>query len=258
MASTYSYTGAPDPLATGYQGGATGVESDYQLRQILAQMAAQAQSQGMNLATADQIQAAKGDLSGALGGYKNLMTNGMYSPDDENAILSNRVQQVNNTTQAMQQNLNAENASRGLGANAGASAALGMAGQFNAAGQRGQAYGDIKSQQAQSKVTGLQGYAGVSGTLAGYDAQATRQAPNTSAYMDLYNQFRNATIGPDGANFASSGAPAAGGYGGGPVATLTKGSVGTSGGFSPFTPVAASTAPQLPAKKKNPVFNYAY
>jgi hypothetical protein len=228
-----------DPLAINYQGGATGVTNDYDLRQLFAQMAGQSLNQGMNLPSATQIQTAKGDLTGALSGYQNLMTNGMFTPDEMAAITSNNVQQVNNTTQAMQQNLNAANQARGVHGNAGQSAALDMAGQFQAAGARGKAASDIATQQANSRVTGLNGYAGLSGTMAGLDTQAVKQDPNSSQYMDLYNKFRNATIGPDGANFASAGT--AGTASGGPVAS------------APTTSLSFNPTP-----KKNNSFNYAY
>jgi len=248
--------GTTDPLAVTYQGGATGVQNDYDLRQLFAQMAGQSLNQGMNLPGAAQIQAAKGDLSGALAGYQNLMNNGMYTPDEIAAITSNSVQQVNNTTQAMQQNLNAANQARGVHGNAGQSAALDLYGQFQAAGARGKAASDIASQQANSRVTGLNGYAGLSGTMAGLDSQSVKSDPNSSQYMDLYNKFRNATIGPDGANFASAGTA---GTGGGSSYQITPNNPADISKFGIGQLIAGNPIPSsTPGKKKTNTFNYAY
>lgn len=187
-----------------YRGGATGVTNDFDLRQMFAQMAGQGLTAGMNMPTAEQIERARGDFGQALSGYQNLATNGMYTGGEMDAILSNRVQQVNNSTKAMQQNINAQMAARGMGGNAGAQAALSMAGQFNAAGQRGQQYGDLMSEQAQSRVAGLEGLTGVSGALAGLASMPTRMDVDENDYMKLYDQWRNSQIGYDGAKWGTA------------------------------------------------------
>src|SRR5690606_29050884 len=150
----------------GYRAGAAGVESDLGLRDYFAQMAAQAQAQNAGLPTAQQITNARGDLSGILGQYQGLANDGMYRPDEQSAILSNRRQQVNNSTRAMQQNVNAMMQQRGVSGNAGINAAISMGGQFEGAGQRGNQYADLMREQAQSRLTGMEGVAGISGQMA--------------------------------------------------------------------------------------------
>lgn len=186
-----------------YRGGATGVGADFGLRDYFAQMEAQDYAANGGRPTQDQIGQSRQDLAGAYGGYQNLYNNGMYSPQEQSQILSGRVQQINATTQAMQQNLNNQIAQRGLSKNAGAAAAMGMQGQFAAAGQRGQAYGDIMEQQAQSRIAGLGGMAGIAGQMAQYAAMPTAK-DNRQTYADMYDQWRNAKIGYNGAKWGSA------------------------------------------------------
>jgi len=186
-----------------YRGGATGVQEDFDLREFFAQMAAQATLEGQDKPSAEQIERARGEFALPQQAYEALAREGMYSDADEAAILSSRVQNVNNTTKALQQNLNASLASRGQGGNAGAAAALGMAGQFNAAGQRGQAYADTLQEDAESKIKGLEGFTDIAGGLATLDSQATKYDVDSGQYMDLYDQYRNAAVGYDGAKWAT-------------------------------------------------------
>jgi len=194
----------------GYRAGAAGVESDLGLRDYYAQRAADSLGQGLDRWTDEDRERARQDLQDPLNRYRNLADNGMYSGADMSAILSGRVQQVNRATDAMQKNFNAQLAQRGQAGNAGANAALGMAGQFEAAGQRGQAYGDLMSEQAQSKLAGLEGLAGVSGALSNLNTVATRQQQDSAAYDDLYEKWRNKQVGYDGAKWGTK--PAQPGY----------------------------------------------
>lgn len=196
MASNYVYEG------DNYRGGATGVQEDFDLREFFAQMAAQATLEGLGKPSTQQIERARGEFALPQQAYEALAREGMYSDADQSAILSSRVQNVNNTTKALQQNLNATLAARGQGGNAGAAAALGMSGQFNAAGQRGQAYADTLREDAESKIKGLEGYTDIAGGLATLDTQATQYDVDSGQYMDLYDQYRNAPVGYDGAKWA--------------------------------------------------------
>lgn len=186
-----------------YRGGATGVTNDFDLRQIFAQMAAQGLTAGMNMPTQGQADAAQKQLGYSYGMYQDIFQNGLMTPDEEQAILSNRVQNVNNSTRAMQQNFNTQMAARGLGGNAGAQAALGMAGQFEAAGQRGQAFGDIQAAEAQARGMAASGIERVGDRSASLHMTPLRMDIDENDYMDLYNKFRNAQVGYDGAQWGS-------------------------------------------------------
>jgi hypothetical protein len=127
------------------------------------------------MATSGQINRARADLMPTYQGYQNLYNNGMYSGQQMSDILQDAYQQVGNSTRAMQGNANAMNASRGLGANAGMTMATGLAGQFAAAGARGQANAGLQREQAQSKIHGLDGMGNIGGQLADYAARPTQE-----------------------------------------------------------------------------------
>lgn len=177
-----------------YRGGATGVSSDFSLRDYFAARAADAMSKGLD---ASQITAAKADLDPARGAYSYLMTNGLYSPDEMAAIESAQVQNINNATSALQRNINATMTSRGQGANAGAAAALSMPGQFAAAGQRGQVRADLIQKNKEGQLAGLQGFADLSKAYAGLDTTQLKDENAASAMMGLYDDWRNADVGYD-------------------------------------------------------------
>lgn len=188
---------------SGYRAGAAGVQADLDLRQYYAQQAAQALSSGQAYSTEDQIERARGDLNPVSNYYQHLMLNGLYSPQEQAAITSARVNEVNNATRAMQQNLNAAMASRGQGGNAGAQAALSMAGQFAGAGQRGQARAGVIEANKQGQLAGLQGYADTQRAMSALAAAPTRMDIDENDYMSMYDQWRNAQVGYDGAKWGS-------------------------------------------------------
>ena len=193
----YAYTGE------NYRGGAEGVQSDFDLRRMFAEQAAAALSQGQGYATQDQVWEAQNKLDPIYQMYQGMAMNGMYTPEDQEQLLSARTQEVNNTTRAMQQNLNAQVAQRGGGGNAGQQAAVGMRGQFEAAGQRGQAQADITAANIDTKIHGMDKLAGTANTMAEVAMQPTRMDINENDYMGLYDQYRNAQVGYDGANWAT-------------------------------------------------------
>lgn len=226
-----------------YRAGAAGVESDLALRDYYAQLSAQSLAKDDGRATAEQIGRARGDLGAGQAGYQSLANNGMYSPEEfantagryqgladngmysqgeMQGILSGRVQEVNNTTRAMQQNINAQTASRGQGSNSGANIATGMTGQFAAAGQRGQTAANLAQQQAESRITGIEGLTGVTNQQAqsrmaglnglagvGSELAALSSTPvykggvDTNQYADLYDKWRNTQVGYDGAKWGT-------------------------------------------------------
>jgi hypothetical protein len=261
-----------------YRGGGTGVGADFGLRDQFAGAAAGLYGQGqMNrqnsymqgqnnyansynnivggaagMATNGQIAQSRADLMPAYQGYQRLHQQGMYTGQQMNDILQNSYQQVAAGTRAMQGNANAMNASRGLGANAGMAMATGMAGQFAAAGARGQANAGLQREQSQSKIHGLDGMGNIGGQLADYASRPTQENAlamlanlkqadysgmpdvNTQGMMDLYNQYRNATIGQDNANEFARERPGAPSY---PQSypngyTPPAGPIQTGGGYS--------------------------
>ena len=177
-----------------YRGGATGVSSDFNLRDYFAAQAAQAAAKGLD---SSQIAAAKADLDPARGAYSYLMMNGLYSPGEQAALESAAVQNINNTTNALQRNINSTITSRGQGANAGAAAALSMPGQFAAAGQRGQVRADLIQKNKEGQLAGLGGFSDLSKAYAGLDTTQLKDADAASGMMDLYNDWRNADVGYD-------------------------------------------------------------
>ena len=186
-----------------YRGGGTGVTSDFGLRDMFANRAADALTYGMNLPTQGQVDAGQTQLGYTYGMYQDIFKNGLMTPDQEAAILSNRVQQVNNQTRGMQQAFNAAQAQRGLGGNAGATLAASMAGQFAAGGQRGQAFADIQAAEAEARGMAAAGIERVGNASAALHQQPVRMDIDENDYMNLYNNWRNAQVGYDGAQWGS-------------------------------------------------------
>lgn len=187
-----------------YRGGAAGVQSDLALREYYAQQQAQALSQGQGYATQEQIERAKRELDPMTGAYSYLAQNGAYSDADQQALVSARVGEVNAATKAIQQDLNAAMASRGQSANAGSRAALGMAGDFQAAGQRGKAVADVMAANKATQLTGLAGMADTAGAQAALSVQPTRIDTSQNDYMGMYDQWRNAQVGYDNAQWGTA------------------------------------------------------
>lgn len=191
----YVYAGNQDEEEKDlYRGGAAGVQADYGLRDYFASRAADALNNGITQA---QLNAAKTQLDPARGAYAYLMNNGLYSPAEMGAIESARVQDINNTTNAMQRNLNATLASRGQGGNAGMNAALSMSGQFAGAGQRAQVRADLIQKNKQAQLTGLEGFGNLSKAYADLEQKQINDGTEAGQYMDLYNQWRNSEVGYD-------------------------------------------------------------
>ena len=194
MAYIYGGKLADDEEEDIYRGGATGVTSDYGLRDLFASKALDALSSGLD---SSQIAAAKGQLDPARGAYQYLMTNGLYSPEEQAALESAAVQNINNANRALQRNINATATSRGQGANAGAVAAMSLPGQFAAAGQRGQVRADIIQKNKAGQLAGLQGFSDLSKAYAGLDTTKLSDDSIASDVANLYNQWRNADVGYD-------------------------------------------------------------
>lgn len=170
-----------------YQGGGTGVSADFNLRNMFGNAALG----NANQATQQQITNAQNRLNPLFQQYQGIASGGMYSQQEMDDILKARMGNITNSAYGQQSALNNMLAQRGV-RNPGASIALGNAGQFAAAGERGQAMGDLASQQAQSRLQGLAGAAGIANQLASLDVSPVQGSTN---YMDLYNQWRNAFVG---------------------------------------------------------------
>jgi hypothetical protein len=238
------------------RGGSYGVQQDFGLRDRFAGGAmdyASNQNNMMNsqmggiygnaagMATAAQIAAAQGHLQPAYAGMQSQSTGGNLSQAEEQALLQDAYQQVGNTTRAMQGNTNAYATSRGLGANPGMMAAMSMAGQFAAAGNRGRANADIVNSEALARERGRQGMGQIGGQMAQValtptQENALRMAQELEAmygrqrgpdFMGMYDSYRNAPIGP-GAGLQPQAPPrpntypqayqyGGGGYGGAPT-----------------------------------------
>lgn len=186
-----------------YRGGGTGVTSDFGLRDEFARRAAEALTYGMNMPTQGQVDAGQKQLGYTYGMYQDIFQNGLMTPEQEQAILSNRVQQVNNQTRGMQQAFNAAQAQRGLGGNAGATMAASMAGQFAGGAARGQAFADIQASEAKAREMAAGGIERVGNSSAALHQTPVRMDVDENAYMDLYNKWRNSQVGYDGAKWGS-------------------------------------------------------
>lgn len=164
--------------------------------------------------------------------YSNLMKNGMYSPEQKAQILGNMYQQANRVGQVQGENINNAQAARGLGANVLAGQAARQRSAMDAAGMRGDASAQLEREQAQSKITGAQGHSGNASQIAqlrsalaslmgnigqsemaptregvlgmlgdpslqGYlDTDFSGMAPDFSGAQGIYDQIRNAPVGP--------------------------------------------------------------
>lgn len=248
---TPNYGGSRPPQAAPYRGGSYGLERDFGMRDMFAQgdinayMRNMDQQQNRNnydyqyqlaqagMATPEQIQEAIGSLGTSLGDYANLRDNGAYSAAQEGTILTDAYQQAAKTTAGMQHGANAQALQYGGRPNAGMTAALGMAGQFQGSANRGQALSQIEREEAQNRMAGIAGYANVSGQIANLNTIATKgggitggmpSGYNDDDFMNKYNNWREAEVGKSGQNsFGVSPTapayapayPAAGGGGGG-------------------------------------------
>lgn len=244
--------------STGPRGGTYGIEQDFGMRDMFANAQLQNMNQGygsmMNglsgiygnaagMVTSGQIATARGDLAQSLADFGYQRDNGNLTDAQEQALLQDAYQQTAASTRAMQGGVNSMNASRGLGANAGLTAAMSMAGQFAAAGNRGRANADIMQNEGLAKERGRQGYAGVSGQRAQYAAMPTQEnalamaSQLQSAYGSMqqpnfggaYDSWRNAAIGPGGGLQAGP-PPQTPGFNGVPTYNYGGGGVTGSGG----------------------------
>ena len=174
------------------------------------------------MATGAQIGQSIGSLRQALGRYQpanqyylNTMQNGMYSPQERARMEATASQSVINQGRAAQSALGARMASRGLGGGL-AGLAVGNEARFAAGAARGDALNQIAQDQAMSRMSAAQGYSGNAGAMAGinsdmarYQSMPTQEsalnmiqqggAAQFQPYMDLYDQWRNAQRGPNGA-----------------------------------------------------------
>ena len=107
----------------------------------------------------------KGYLTPAYARYQGLADNGMYTRAEYDSQLKSAYGDALNAATTQGANLNNALAARGLGGNPYAAASMGLQGQFAAQGARGQARSGLDREQAQSRITGMEGMAGVGGQL---------------------------------------------------------------------------------------------
>lgn len=234
------------PSNPAYPGGAAGVQNDLGIKNKFVDVSLQAYlgnlqnqwnsqnqwngqlSGGAGLVTGAQVGAAKGDLQQPLADWGNLKTNGWWTPQEQAQQITNQQQLLQRQSDAAQKNFNATASSHGLGGNAGALAALGSQGMWEAAGQKGFLENQISAQQAQSKERGIQGYSGVSSQLANIDMSPTQEnylaflnankqsgagsAPGVNDLDAAYKHWMDQQTGPSGFNWNNVQQPTAPSY----------------------------------------------
>jgi hypothetical protein len=216
-----------------YRGGAHGVESDFGLRDMFAQDASRFMGDrnaarnnlitgAAGMMTAQQAAAARNNLTGVRDRYQVQADRGQYTTEEYNNQLRNRTNQATMAKINTEKQLNSDLASMGLGLNAGAAAALGFAGDFAAAGMTGDARASLDREQAESRVAGLGGLAGISQQLAAIDTMPTqdnalglidRLDNYNPDFMGEYGRWRDAHVGPTGYAWGADGAPRPPSYG---------------------------------------------
>jgi hypothetical protein len=201
--TTVMNPGAANP----YRGGTMGVERDFGLRDMFAQGSADFMARRGGLATEAQVNRSRGDLEEALSGARTMFQGGGYTPGSENAVLAHRKNEAMRAKEGLQKNLNATLGSMGLGMNAGASAALGFAGDFAAAGQSAEALAGIEREKIDNKFRALESMGGLSELMATLGMAPTQENMGENGFMGAYDQWRNADIGYDGYQWDQNAAP---------------------------------------------------
>lgn len=181
--------------------------------------------QAAGMLTEGMKRSAIGELRPAQDRWRRQADEGMYSDAEIAQQLVARTARVNQAADASRSNFNAMMQQRGLGANAGAIASMGMAADWEAAGQRGDAQSQLTREDKEAMERGLQGYSGISQSIADYQGRPTQesalsllgkisngsasgpqspyqgsgaygQSPLANPFLAQYDQWRNAAIGP--------------------------------------------------------------
>lgn len=158
---------------------------------------------GINMPTNSQVDTARGRYSQSQENYGNLSKNGMYSDDQEGMLEANAGDHITRATTNMQDSSNNMAAQMGMAQNPNAIYYMGNAGQYEAAGARGDARMNIMKDEAMAKERGYAGEAGIAGQLSGLDVMPTKE----NAFLGIYG-------GPNGPG---------GGYGTGPDPNIPYG-----------------------------------
>lgn len=161
------------------------LQQKYQMQQLQAQLSAQQQmawmnmySQGMALPTGDQIERSRGDLGQSLQDYAKQRDQGRYSQGEMDTLSGDMYNKINQGAMASAQNFGQQQAARGSYASPGATAALRMAGNFNANAARGGVQADLLRENKDAMDVGRQGYANISSQLADYASRPINRMAN--------------------------------------------------------------------------------
>lgn len=115
----------------------------------------------------DQLNAGLADFGPSNAFYKQGMQDGGYSQELFDSILANKYQQINNSARAQALNMSNMASARGMASNPSAAAALTSAGQFAAAGGRGDTRAALEQQRVGNRFQAAAGSAGNAAAMGG-------------------------------------------------------------------------------------------
>lgn len=127
------------------------------------------------LATRAQMQDAERAMNPARGYAQRQMEQGDLTDEQEAQIIAQNREAVGANTRAMAGDYSNALRSRGGSVDPTALAAMGMRGQFQAAGAAGRAYTDLAQSEGEARRSGLNTYSGISQAIAELRARATQE-----------------------------------------------------------------------------------